>query len=1372
VWAAIKEFQMESALAMENQVEESTKIVKEVTKAIKSEDSKASTLEKTRKEINDLNSTIDQKKKEADQLFQDRKEGKIAEKDYISKRAELQKEIKESLDARKKKEADLIKDEAADTGYLDIESGLGDISDSIHESRSSFGLFILGSPATIKFAAGVAKIARGVAKIAVRVGIPKVIKAIGQVIKFPFSMLEKGFASGLNLVLSEGLFRVIRGLAYYGIGIPVFGSKRSPYITWYLKNVRTMRNTIREKGYFGYAKPTFDQFKAVIDSAEYDSIAAPKSQKLSTLIEGIETWARFYGNAATKGKNEATMLMNNNLSHYLFDVSKQGRKMLDDFNKRKAALEKKLANGKITDVKYAEEILKIQEEQLAAYDSSISLLDNHKEEVRSFKFDLDRGEGIRAFKKLLSADKTRLGHLLFANYGKINEWLHNRGQIVKKFDESLDQTQREAATFILQGAESLPKLKIRTKTGEEIDNPILEKRFTAEKHKAINDLIAKFHGLFVDGKIDQNKLKELKADPDTKVMAEQLVVIQEDLKDVAQTLVNLDIFNKNILDQNYFPSMYDLESTGSIHEELFEEQEKGTMKQGSSTRFVKPRKYETLTQGIESTGALPANLDAGKVLAVYYNGMAKYVGNLNLAKSLIAHPNTIGKPLAVIVNSPKEIAKLEMQGYKLFDGRALQVVVKRKGKGQAEYALKPIAVHKEIYSTIDNFVQTKFEERSGLEKINNIFKRNALTFSFFHNIALTETAMATPDVFIRSIKEGANPLKLLTGFTEQDFIALQNDPLFKDAVEHGLVVDISPDQMRETAKKMRDQAETWLEKAMENSPVTINSHLKGWTKNGTKAGGAIIKRLDEFLWDYMHNNYKLIAYEVHVAKVEAKLEEGYRGWFRKNKKFTDKQKARILTRAKREIASQVNNTYGGQAWQLQGMPDGVLKIAQLALLSPDWTVSTFKQFMSPFAGFMHTKPARLMRINGEKGDPVASTLTKIGDALDPALYRDTAWIKRNMGWRFVSRSVIYGYGMLMAANYATTSGWVMGIAPDEKERDIDPLTGKKKKPLSWDEIVALYDKEGIGRNLIGEILTKSLGVDRGKMPWENDSGKWLSLYIGYRDDQHKRYVNPFKQMKEVPHLYADFSARVGSKASPAIQIVSQALTGHTFMGGFRTFKNEEGDVPSILQRLAISTGQSFFPFSAQGYIRELFNQGYYDEYRKWYDNVIGLAYPVGKSVASDSKFEELMEESVKDGNVFTMEHIIHSAMDNNLWPDPSYIKRQFTAVKNQFEKDLLKEKRRKEKTFKALNLIKADGTFDNEVKEIWERSQEYENQLNFMYTNLMVEKYNIDPSRPTAEQKQQWQDLMIPKYYGTGQTKFPDERIMGSGVRRRLGVDE
>jgi hypothetical protein len=149
-----------------------------------------------------------------------------------------------------------------------------------------------------------------------------------------------------------------------------------------------------------------------------------------------------------------------------------------------------------------------------------------------------------------------------------------------------------------------------------------------------------------------------------------------------------------------------------------------------------------------------------------------------------------------------------------------------------------------------------------------------------------------------------------------------------------------------------------------------------------------------------------------------------------------------------------------------------------------------------------------------------------------------------------------------------------------------------------------------------------------------------------------------------------------------------------------------------------------------------------------------------------------MEEAIKDGNVYTMEHIIHSAIDNNLYPDPSYIKRQFTSVKNQFQSDLLKDYDRKERTFKALDPMRADGTFDDEVLDIWERSKEYEDQLDYMYNRLMMEKYNVNPMAKSGVQKQQWENYVLPKYYGTRETRFPDKRIQTGSVRRRLGIDK
>ena len=98
------------------------------------------------------------------------------------------------------------------------------------------------------------------------------------------------------------------------------------------------------------------------------------------------------------------------------------------------------------------------------------------------------------------------------------------------------------------------------------------------------------------------------------------------------------------------------------------------------------------------------------------------------------------------------------------------------------------------------------------------------------------------------------------------------------------------------------------------------------------------------MWDYYHNTLKLWAYEKNV---ETALRASGQ---RLGRPLT---KDEILS-VKREMGSFVNDSFGGQNWDLDrvlGNPK-VRQMLHWGLLAPDWTISVLKQAAAPAKGLM------------------------------------------------------------------------------------------------------------------------------------------------------------------------------------------------------------------------------------------------------------------------------------------------------------------------------------------------------------------------------------------------------------------------------------
>jgi len=143
----------------------------------------------------------------------------------------------------------------------------------------------------------------------------------------------------------------------------------------------------------------------------------------------------------------------------------------------------------------------------------------------------------------------------------------------------------------------------------------------------------------------------------------------------------------------------------------------------------------------------------------------------------------------------------------------------------------------------------------------------------------------------------------------------KNEPLARDAISHGVKLGATADI---PVAKIQQQLNALAEKT-KNIPL-INKT--------TKLLSSFNETWDKFLWNYLHDNMKLYGYESLVSKM--------------GKKATPEN----IDMLKEEVAQFVNDTYGGQNWDVLMVNPKNLQIMSLALLSPDWTYSTIRQGMA------------------------------------------------------------------------------------------------------------------------------------------------------------------------------------------------------------------------------------------------------------------------------------------------------------------------------------------------------------------------------------------------------------------------------------------
>jgi len=382
--------------------------------------------------------------------------------------------------------------------------------------------------------------------------------------------------------------------------------------------------------------------------------------------------------------------------------------------------------------------------------------------------------------------------------------------------------------------------------------------------------------------------------------------------------------------------------------------------------FLKKRTIPTLEEGIK-LGLKPKTTNIAELLRIYDSYKIKTAYNMEFAKELTNLIDDEGNKLILRGDKAPE-------HWKTIDHPALQRAMPI-GKTADENILlmkRNVKVHPDIEKEVKIIFDKPFSHGAirALETVNAFSKKGMLSLSLFHHQALTESAMAS-GIGMKAATLW-NPKRLISEMRTGNFGIFKEMPLAKDALEHGVVFGALPDVQRGIV----NQTLLDLENAAKNVPIG---------KTVTKVARKANQLWDTALWDYYHNTLKLWAYEENVEKglrIASK---------RIMKKFGREMNIEEITATKKEMASFVNDSFGGQNWELSRI-FGNPKMRQMlhwVLLAPDWTFSVLKQAAAPAKGayqIMAGKP-----IQGE-------ALLKRG-----ALF----WAKAGINFNIIGQSVNY-----------------------------------------------------------------------------------------------------------------------------------------------------------------------------------------------------------------------------------------------------------------------------------------------------------------------------------------------------------------------------
>ena len=378
------------------------------------------------------------------------------------------------------------------------------------------------------------------------------------------------------------------------------------------------------------------------------------------------------------------------------------------------------------------------------------------------------------------------------------------------------------------------------------------------------------------------------------------------------------------------------------------------------------------------------------------------------------------------------------------------------------------------------------------EGSNAVFKKAQLSLSLFHHIALTESA-----IIIGGLK---NVVKTWAGGPVESIWkgkkgAWVNAEMAKDGIKHGLQLGASADIPVQSIKGMIATARA------KTNDIPFLGKL-------TKLLETANNKWDAVLWDWMHDAFKVQAYENLVSKA-------------------DFDKVDMKT-YKREMAQLVNDTFGGQNFDVLMYSPKAVQIASWFLLSPDWTVSTMRQALAPtgFGAVSKTPEGRKIR-------------AKAGAA-------------------FWAKAAMYSFVFVNLLNYLNR----------KKDMEENPQYYPEFKNVDatfWD-LTMFGNTHGNKTYLFGGRF------DDGREEYIRWGKQFRELFEWFFDETGLNI--PKAAIK-----------RLGAKTSPVAQLLYQLPTGQT-PSGFSNYSIKDKDGVDYVMGLTKTLSKQLLPFSVQGLVRE------------------------------------------------------------------------------------------------------------------------------------------------------------------------------------------
>lgn len=442
---------------------------------------------------------------------------------------------------------------------------------------------------------------------------------------------------------------------------------------------------------------------------------------------------------------------------------------------------------------------------------------------------------------------------------------------------------------------------------------------------------------------------------------------------------------------------------------------------------------------------------------------------------------------------------------------------------------------------------------------SRVMKTIQLSYSFFHHFSLSEVAGAQmrPDralralfkyIIIDSIKAGTIP-------------AYAHPDDFKLAAKHLVQLGATQDFAAADTNAISDKVQRALyefsqkHRNLATQSAALLSDFVKWFNEG----------MDKLLWSYLHDGLKIACFKMMSEQIERRLDRIY-GQAGDNGQVVAPDglsREQLRDRLLDEAGRYVNDTFGGQYWELLNVTPAQLKWMRRCLLSPDWLLSTQRHFLANFGvGSLYTDSGfkNYIRYNW-------NNLRRLfGQNVPRDEYRRLR--SRNAKLCYLLGVGLFYYGLINALNALFRAG----DEAEEKEKadEIRKTNPDYKSPyeLAYPNGMKWYDY---------------------MMPG-NTIGQQTHLYLGRYKDGSEWYARWGKQFREFPEMFVgrhgvEFPGpmleRMMAKSNPMVSYIRDGL-GALDVYGYLPLDRGTSDLTQRYGRtigFLAMTAKHFLPFS-------------------------------------------------------------------------------------------------------------------------------------------------------------------------------------------------